>query len=127
MPFDAAEEERRPWRWRNLRHVEIAIYIVPCPWDWFVRFRKSDDDHAGGAYGMLWSTQMGPLCIGLHVTPGNCSTPGWRGRFGLSEEEAWKRSAPAHSRFIRFLAILCAGATWALAFWLLVTVAFLVF
>lgn len=87
-----SDDEPRPWRWRNLRHAEISIFIIPFPWDWYVRFQRSDDDDAGGCYGMLWSAQLGPLCFGLHVTHGHRSAPGWRGRFGLSETEAWERS-----------------------------------
>lgn len=86
-------DEERPWRWRNLRHAEIMVSIVPFPWDWHVQFCRSNDDDAGGCYGVSWNAQIGPFCFGLHVTHGNCSAKGWRGRFGLSEDEAWERSS----------------------------------
>ena len=88
-----ADEEVRPWRWRNCRSVSLIGSFSPCPWDW--RLTKWSYVPCGSGcdcYGKVWGIQIGPFSFTFSADIGNVSTGDWRARFGLSEEEAWERS-----------------------------------
>lgn len=92
LDCDDTSDEPRPWRWRNLRSFHVGIAFAPLPWDWQLGFVGYDDGGMGGCTGMTWTAIVGPISLQLSVGIGHISTPGWRGRIGLSEIEAWERS-----------------------------------
>jgi hypothetical protein len=79
--------ESRVWTWKNTRSVKISVSLFICPWDWFISYAKYTDYE-------LCNTrlQIGPFYLSFEFTIGNSSAEGWRGKFGLSECEAWDRS-----------------------------------
>ena len=81
------DEEYRPWRWRNLREMEISLSLLIFPWQWRFHWERVL------AYD-LWHADVivGPLHLQAWASYGNCSTGDWRARFGLSDSEAWERS-----------------------------------
>ncbi len=94
-PPSDPDDEPRPWRWRNLRSFTISAYFSPLPWDWHLAAKAVDiDEGSGGFTGRFYAIAVGPFIFHFEVDIGNCSVPGWRGRFGLSETEAWERSKP---------------------------------
>lgn len=80
-------EDHKVWTWKNTRSIRISVSLFICPWDWFISYDKYTNFD-------LWHTrlQLGPLTILINCDIGNSSAEGWRGRFGLSECEAWERS-----------------------------------
>lgn len=81
------DDEPRPFRWRNCRELSVAIWFSIMPWQWQIGVERSGD-HTESRIGM----QLGPVGLQIIATTGNCSAEGWRGRFGLGDEQAWERS-----------------------------------
>lgn len=83
------DEANQPWRWRNCRDIGIRVDVWPLPWSWHLGIYVEGDHLAKS-----WFLNLGPISIGISANIGNCSLPGWQGKIGLSEDEAWQRAKP---------------------------------
>lgn len=78
-----ADLEHR-WHWRNTRDIAVSLWFSPV--NWYFGFDRADD-YSGGH--MVFG--FGPFAVRIEYGIGNVSRE--RCPFGLSESEAWERSA----------------------------------
>jgi hypothetical protein len=77
------------WTWRNCREITLTVHIALFPWQWFIRAEKWDDNSSREFKAWL---QFGPIVLSIDADIGNVSSGDWRARFGLSENEAFRRA-----------------------------------
>lgn len=87
------------WTWWNCRSLVIGVSWVFCPWDWYVKASPGTNNHSGEWRGWV---QFGPLVVSLDAAIGNISSESrWRAWFGITEDEAYQRSANIQARAAR--------------------------
>lgn len=73
------------WHWRNCRSLGFSLHL--WLWPWTIGAYRDDDVYGGARY-----LSLGPLCLGIHYSIGNCSSYGLDRFTGLSECEAAERA-----------------------------------